>query len=507
YEIRTSGAAGSGAAGLVTSGTVAHPTNSAAIAAGTLSANTAYSAYIRTDCGGGDISGWSSATAFTTPCTPAVAPFSQTFATAYSLAPTGNPICWREATGAINLSGNSTVTTGTNFWGASSFANVAGNNAFKINLYGTNNAWVVTEPITLGAGNWALSYSMAVTTYNATGTVADLGTHAVRVIVSTDFGTTWNSANIIKTYTGAATYSNTGATENVSLNAYAGQTIQLAFVATTNTTTPDIDFHLDNIAVFVPCAGTPVIGASAAASPTTLGCSGSVVSLTMDAGAQVGGGVSYQWASSSDGVTFNNIAGATGSTYNTPAAVINSTYYRGTATCSFSGLSNTTADFFVEAGFPTPTVTAVPAQFCGTGGTSALTGTVTGANPYDTFVWAVGAGQTGVLTNETSTTADWTVTESAGFTYTVTDTESGCARIVSQSVNVLDGVTPNMVATPAVVCIGGTTNISSGLSAGNFSYNTIPFNDISAAGTTLATGGSAVVPQTSGSLDDGGWGG
>jgi hypothetical protein len=506
YEIRTSGAAGSGAAGLVTSGTIANPTNSAAIAAGTLIANTAYSAYIRTDCGGGDISGWSSATAFTTPCTPAVAPYSQTFATAYSLAPTGNPSCWREAIGAINLSGNSTVTTNTNFWAGSNFANVAGNTGFKINLYGNNNAWVVTEPITLGAGDWALSYSMAVTSWNGTTAQADLGTHAVRVIVSTDFGTTWSSANIIKTYTGAASYSNTGATENVSLNAYSGQTIQLAFVATTTTTSPDIDFHLDNIAVFVPCSGTPVIGPTAAASPTTLGCSGSVVSLDMDGAANTAGGITYQWASSTDGITFTNIAGATGSTYNTPAAVISSTYYRGTASCSFSGLSATTSDFFVEAGFPTPSVSAFPPQYCGTGGTSALTATITGANPYDTFVWAVGSGQTGVLSNETNTTADWTVTESAGFTYTVTDTTTGCARTVSQSVNVLGGVNPVMSSTPSVVCTGGSAVINSGLSAGNFSYNTITFNDISAAGTTLATGGTAVVPQTSGSLDDGGWG-
>ena len=507
YEIRTSGAAGSGAAGLVTSGTVAHPTNSAAISAGTLSANTAYSVYIRTDCGGGDLSGWSSATAFTTPCTPSVAPFSQTFATAYSLAPTGNPTCWREATGVINLSGNSTVTTGTNSWGSSNFANVAGNTGFKINLYGTNNAWVITEPITLGVGNWALAYSMAVTGYNNTASVADLGTHAVRVIVSTDFGTTWSSANIIKTYTGAAAYSTAGATEYVSLNAYAGQTVQIAFVASTTAFSPDIDFHLDNIAVIVPCSGTPVIGTAAAASPTSLDCAGSVVSLTMDAGAQVGGGVSYQWQSSTDGVSFSNISGATGSTYNTPSAVVSSTYYRGSATCSFSGLTNTTADYFVEAGFPTPSVSAFPPQYCGTGGTSALTATITGANPYDTFVWAVGSGETGVLSNETNTTADWTITQSAGFTYTVTDTTTGCQRVVSQSVNVLGGVNPNMQSTPAVVCsTDAIASLSSGLSAANFSSTTIAHDPISVVSGILTQGGTAVVPLTSGTLDDGGWG-
>jgi len=286
------------------------------------------------------------------------------------------------------------------------------------------------------------------------------------------------------------------------LNSYAGQTIQIAFVASTTATTPDLDFHIDNVAVIVPCSGTPVIGASAAASPTTLGCAGSVVSLTMDTGAQVGAGVSYQWASSTDGVSFTNISGATGATYNTPAAVISSTYYRGTATCYFSGLSNTTTDFFVEAGFPTPSVSAFPPQYCGTGGTSALTATITGANPYDTFVWT--SPQTGVLSNETNTTADFAITESAAYTYTVTDTTTGCTRVVSQSVNVLSGVSPTPSATPSIVCAGGTSVLASGLSAATFASSTIAHNPISAS-TTLVNAGTVSVAQASGSLDDGGW--
>ncbi len=503
YEIRTSGAAGSGATGLVNSGTVAHPANSAAISVGTLSANTAYSVYIRTDCGGGDLSGWSSATNFTTPCSLSVAPFSQTFAAAYSLAPTGNPSCWREATGAINLSGNSTVTAGNNNWGSSNFANVAGNTGFKINMYGNNNAWVITEPITLSAGNWSLAYSMAVTTVNATGSVSDMGTHALRVIVSTDFGTTWSSANIIKTYTGAGSYSNTGVAEYVSLNAYAGQTVQIGFVASTATTAFDYEFHLDNIAVIVPCSGIPVIGASAAASPTNIGCSGSVVSLTMDAGAQVGPGVSYQWASSADGITFTNISGAVSSTYSTPETVVSSTYYRGTATCSFSGLSNTTADYFVEAIFPIPTISMFPPQFCGEGGTSAVTANISGTNPYNAFFWY--SPETGILTNQTNFTTDFTVNQTAALTFTAIDTTSGCAKTVSQALNVLNGVIPDMTATPAVVCSGGSTTLNSGLSSVNFASLSISHDPIP-ANSTLVNAGQLLSPLTSGNLDDGGWG-
>ncbi len=64
YEVRTSGAAGSGATGLVASGTTTAPTVSASLTG--LNGGTAYSYYVRSNCGGGDYSSWSSAGSFTT---------------------------------------------------------------------------------------------------------------------------------------------------------------------------------------------------------------------------------------------------------------------------------------------------------------------------------------------------------------------------------------------------------------------------------------------------------
>lgn len=64
YEIRTSGAAGSGTTGLVSTGTVTAPSTS--VTATGLSALTGYTAYIVTDCGAGDMSAWSPAKTFTT---------------------------------------------------------------------------------------------------------------------------------------------------------------------------------------------------------------------------------------------------------------------------------------------------------------------------------------------------------------------------------------------------------------------------------------------------------
>lgn len=66
YEVRTSGAAGSGATGLAASGNITAPTISANVSG--LTAATAYSYYVRSDCGSGDFSTWSNAGVFTTAC-------------------------------------------------------------------------------------------------------------------------------------------------------------------------------------------------------------------------------------------------------------------------------------------------------------------------------------------------------------------------------------------------------------------------------------------------------
>ncbi len=64
YEIRTSGAAGSGTTGIVSTGTVTAPSTS--VTATGLSALTGYTVYIVSNCGAGDFSMWSPAKTFTT---------------------------------------------------------------------------------------------------------------------------------------------------------------------------------------------------------------------------------------------------------------------------------------------------------------------------------------------------------------------------------------------------------------------------------------------------------
>lgn len=65
YEIRTNGEAGSGPAGLVTSGSTITGTTTASITG--LTGNTTYYAYVRSNCGDGDYSTWTSVYQFVTP--------------------------------------------------------------------------------------------------------------------------------------------------------------------------------------------------------------------------------------------------------------------------------------------------------------------------------------------------------------------------------------------------------------------------------------------------------
>ncbi len=77
YEVRTSGAAGSGASGLTTNGSVAAPATSASLSG--LMANTSYSVYVRSDCGSSSFSAWTAGTAFTTPCNASSIPYTEGF--------------------------------------------------------------------------------------------------------------------------------------------------------------------------------------------------------------------------------------------------------------------------------------------------------------------------------------------------------------------------------------------------------------------------------------------
>jgi GEVED domain/Fibronectin type III domain len=122
YEVRTSGAAGSGATGLVSSGN---------IAAGTLTTNltglasaTSYTFYLRSDCSAGGFSSWSTGTAFTTLCDAiSTFPWTESFegatiGTTVVGTSTSLPNCWNSGStqwSSTNATTYNTAKTGTKY--------------------------------------------------------------------------------------------------------------------------------------------------------------------------------------------------------------------------------------------------------------------------------------------------------------------------------------------------------------------------------------------------------
>lgn len=147
------------------------------------------------------------------------------------------PTCW--------------LTSGVKWIASKGFANTGNNPAVKLPLFGTHvGDWLISPTINLGAtpGANRIRYRMAVTNGDGTTVQSTLGTHRMRVIISTDEGATWSDSNVVRTYTGVGIYSNTGQTETIDLSAYSGN-IKVAFVGTTNSTSALIDFHLDDFIV------------------------------------------------------------------------------------------------------------------------------------------------------------------------------------------------------------------------------------------------------------------
>ena len=121
WEIRTSGVGGSGSSGLTTSGS----TGAGVVTASTssLTQNTTYTLYVRSNCGGGDYTSWVSSSSMTTPYTP---PSNDDPANAIELS-INEPLGYVTYTNA-----NSTGTTGVPAPGCASY--VSQDVWFKVNV-------------------------------------------------------------------------------------------------------------------------------------------------------------------------------------------------------------------------------------------------------------------------------------------------------------------------------------------------------------------------------------
>lgn len=204
---------------------------------GTLLAGTTYYVKVTPYNGNGDAVGCTE-TSFTT-CGTITAPATENFTTYV-------PGCWQEADNGDLTAGPATF--GASSWIADGFGNVGATGAAKYNVFTTGaNDWLISTQYTIPATGYELKFDAAATQYNATTapTTAWEADDYVEVLISTTGTTNWT---VLYTYNNTNVPSNTGATNIIDLDAYAGQTVRFAYrvVEGAANDLADIDFSIDN---------------------------------------------------------------------------------------------------------------------------------------------------------------------------------------------------------------------------------------------------------------------
>lgn len=180
---------------------------------------------------------------------------------------------WYEASGATTPTGTASL------WTSQTGLNSTGNITARLNMFTTTRSeWIVGPKFTATSAS-QLSFDAAVTNFGST-TVGDVmgSDDMVRVMVSTDCGLTYSP---IFTVSATNSLSTTFTNFVVSLAAYSGQNIIVAFLAQDGPVDDleDYDFHLENINLYT--ASATDAGVTALTSPGTTGCYGAAENLVV----------------------------------------------------------------------------------------------------------------------------------------------------------------------------------------------------------------------------------
>ncbi|WNM18785.1 GEVED domain-containing protein [Flavobacterium capsici] len=386
YEIRTSGAAGSGATGLVASGTAL--SGSVSVTINTLDAGTLYTAYLRAVCGPDDTSSWSSVN-FATLCNPVTSfPWTETFETSSTTLP-----CFRVIDG--NADGD--------FWGISTTNPRTGSQSARLytDFNSSNQDYLITPQLSIGTTPKRLKFWVR---SNTTGEPDEIS-----VKVST---TGTSIANFTATAFPSTLISSTSYVEYiVDLSAFSGN-IYLAFVRE-NDPADGWYLNLDDITV-------ENIPPSVSSFTPTFVCGqagGSVVTIT---GANFAAGGS---------VYFNGIAA-------TNVTVVNSTTIQATVPAGdvtgYITVTGTNGSFNTATNFetrPFPAITPIEQldglnAICGTDSIALTNGTANGV--WDSSNPAVATVNFGTVTG----------VDAGATTITYTVSENGCSSVSNYPITV-----------------------------------------------------------------------
>ncbi|MBM3164207.1 MAG: T9SS type A sorting domain-containing protein [Bacteroidetes bacterium] len=242
--------------------------------------------------------------------------------------------------------------------------------------------------------------------------------------------------------------------------------------------------------------GVQVVTINASPAAPTVAAPNATVLLGVSATfTATGSGGTFSWYTA----PFGGVAVATGASFTTPPACATTSYYVAENNGACEG-PRTQVTITV-----TPiTFTSSAPNLCGNGGTITLTATPN--DPSFSFAWTSNQASTSFATpGAISTTATLSQTSSIF----LSTTANGCTYTstpISIGVYGFPAVTPT--ATPNVLCDSGMVTLATGITPGNFSAICItPVAEVVPANfSSLVVNGVATVPQTSGTLDDGGWG-
>jgi len=243
-------------------------------------------------------------------------------------------------------------------------------------------------------------------------------------------------------------------------------------------------------------SGVQVITINASPAAPTVAVPSATVLLGVTATfTATGSGGTFNWYTT----PFGGVAVGNGASFTTPPACATTSYYVAENNGSCDG-PRTQVTVNVT---PITFSSSVP-SLCGNGGNVTLTAAPN--DPSFSFAWTTDqASTTFAAPTSISTTASITQTSSIF----LATTANGCTYTstpISIGVYAFPALTPT--ATPNVLCDNGMVTLASGITPGNFSAICItPVAAVAPANSTyLVTNGVASVPQTSGTLDDGGWG-
>ncbi len=392
---------------------------------------------------------------------------------------------------------NSTVTTNTRNFRNNIFVNARSNGAATGKNYAVQVGGTAPNPAGL-----TINYNV----YNAPGTGGVFGRFNSLDVINL---TAWKSAvgQDANSAAGDPQYQDpANATPDLHINPAIATPVEGAGVVVSTTddfdgqtrsglTPTDIGADAGNFTSLPNCTGTP---ASATINGAAAVCTGTGTTLTLST-VYTDLGITYQWRSATvSGGPYSTTLGTAAS--QATGNLTTTTYYIAEITCSFTGLTFTTAEKSVVVNaLPTVLVSPTSGTYCTPGGTAVALA----ASGASTYTWSPTTGLT------PTTGANVNASPSVATTYTVTGTDAnGCVNTATSAISVANAVTiSSTTATPSTICSGGTSTLNVSATIANSAYSVAAIGSPAlltpgASPTTTLSGAASFPVNTNGTAGD-----